>query len=454
MPTEESLTSLSTVMDGTLKPLAENIARDREGIYEGQDYDGMSKYFVYSPIKANNWSVGFAIPTKEFRSALNSLYVGFGVALIVSLLLAVLLAVFTVNQIIKPLLKLKESMNVLSAGDLTRRADVIGMDETAQLANSFNKMVDDLKNIITNILDTYHSAKEDSKQLIDNSKFAEQMSEDISSATEHIAVAATELRNHISDGDRFLSDFSRKIRSIIGSVDTINRNSDTALQSVEKGLRNLSELKQIEAEIDVQSQKTGEIIDTFKSSAADINSMTGVISGIAEQINMLALNAAIEAARAGEFGKGFAVVADEVRKLADESSKAARSIEALVQSIQAEAERFEAVKVQSCELGSKMNQVGEFITSDFDIIHNNIQDTVKDIRQVHDQTAGINAANQEMGNIMKNISNISEETAAATEEASASVENQVNLLRQMFTDINNLIDRIDDLSRSVNRFSI
>lgn len=454
MPTEESLTSLSAVMDGKLKPLAERIAKREEGIYEGLDYDGGSKYFVYSPIKANNWSVGFAIPTEEFRSALNSLYLGFGVALIVSLLLAVLLAVFTVNQIIKPILKLKESMNVLSSGDLTRKAEVRGKDETAQLANSFNQMVDDLKGIIANILGTYHSAKEDSQQLIENSKFVERMSVEISSATEHIAMEATELRNHISNGDRFLSDFSQKINSIVNSVDTINKHSDTAMQSVEKGLKNLDELKHIEAEIDAQSHKTGEIIDTFKSSAADINNMTSVISGIAEQTNMLALNAAIEAARAGEFGKGFAVVADEVRKLADESSKAASSIEALVQSIQAEAERFESVKVQSFELGSKMNQVGEFITSDFDTIHSNIQDTVKDVRQVYEQAAGISTDNQEMGNIMKNISNISEETAAATEEASASVENQVNLLNQMFAEINSLIGRIDELSKSVNKFSI
>lgn len=80
-------------------------------------------------------------------------------------------------------------------------------------------------------------------------------------------------------------------------------------------------------------EATGQL-RSLADTARSITDFIGLIRDIADQTNLLALNAAIEAARAGIHGRGFAVVADEVRHLADETSRAAREVGALVTNIQ------------------------------------------------------------------------------------------------------------------------
>ncbi|TSI04487.1 chemotaxis protein [Lysinibacillus sp. BW-2-10] len=62
----------------------------------------------------------------------------------------------------------------------------------------------------------------------------------------------------------------------------------------------------------------------------DMETIIGIVTGIADQTNLLSLNASIEAARAGEYGKGFSVVAEEVRKLSDQTKQSVESVEHLL----------------------------------------------------------------------------------------------------------------------------
>ena len=200
------------------------------------------------------------------------------------------------------------------------------------------------------------------------------------------------------------------------------------------------------------TQKVAETIEALSNNARNITMITGTISEIAEQTNLLSLNASIEASRAGEHGRGFAGVAQEVRKLAEESTASTKEVFGLVKSIEHDIKQAieniaineEVVQVQNGLLGDAEKIFAQIVTS-VQYITEQIASFSKESEEMLDSALKISSA-------IQNISAITEESAAGTQQVSATMNEQNHSIATVAEETEKMTRAVMQLQKTIHIF--
>ena len=255
-------------------------------------------------VPGTDWILVAAAERGEALARLDTLLLGFGVALLVVGAAAAALTGVAINALLGGLTRVRLAMQQIGSGsgDLTQRLPVHGANEIDAIARAFNAFVARIEQVMRDVRDSSASIATASQQIAAGAQDLSGRTEQTASNLQQTAAAMGQLTSLVAAS----ADSVASGRELAGS----------SMQLAERGGGVVAEVHATMAEITTHSQRISEII--------------GTIDGIAFQTNILALNAAVEAARAGEQGKGFAVVAAEVRELARRSGDAAREIKALI----------------------------------------------------------------------------------------------------------------------------
>jgi methyl-accepting chemotaxis protein len=232
----------------------------------------------------------------------------------------------------------------------------------------------------------------------------------ISQASQHVAQGTSEQAAGIEEVSSTLEEIASITKQNSDNTQQVKGVMNEARQIIEKVQYHMSQMGQAIAEITTLSDETSKIVKT--------------IDEIAFQTNLLALNAAVEAARAGEAGAGFSVVANEVRNLAMKASAAAKNTSHLIENTMKAVKKGNEL-TQSTQDAFKENiDIAAKHTRLIDKIAVASQEQAKGIEQAATAVVQMNQVTQ------ANAAN-AEESASASEELNAQVEQVNSMIREL-----------------------
>ncbi|HBL29540.1 MAG TPA: hypothetical protein DD490_22120 [Acidobacteria bacterium] len=320
------------------------------------------------------------------------------------------------DQIQASVMKLLNEVSDVAEGDLRVSAEV-GPDITGAIADSFNYMITELRQVIERVKST---------------------SAEVSLAAGGVRTTAERLAAGSAGQAVEIDQTSARMEQMAGAMQQATEQSlaaarvaEQALEKARQGTTSVTRTIEGMTAIRGQVQETAKRIKRLGESSQEIGEIVQVIGDIADRTSILALNATIQAASAGDAGRGFMVVAEEVERLAQRAAASSKSIETLVKTIQSETnEAVGAMEGMTREVvgGSGLALAAGRSLQEIEEVSARLADL---IRTISSSTSHQASDTQEAARTMGRLSELTNETAAAARNAAASIRGLATLADQL-----------------------
>ncbi len=412
---------------------------------------------VYAPVNVGigqpAWAILITVPREVVQATVNelaasmqsrtsssifwSVMVGLAIAVV-----AMVLIVLAARSIAKPIRSCADFANGIARNDFNQTLHIEQEDEVGVLAQALRKMLEDLKQNISQRAEDQAKAEEERRLALHS--MADEFETSVGGLVSGVTMAATELQATAKSMSQTANTTSERSVVVAAASEETAKNVQTVASATEELSASFLEIgAQIEKSTNIIGAAVHQATDTnakfrgLNDAAQKIGEVVLLINDIASKTNLLALNATIEAARAGDAGKGFAVVASEVKTLATQTARATDEIASQVRAIQ-DATGSSAVAIK--EISDTIRSVNEISTSIASAIQEQTaatQEIARNVSQAAEGTADVSA-------------NIDDVTRAAGETGGAA-EEVLSAAAELGKNGTMLRDQVDRFLKSVRR---
>ncbi|MBA2872078.1 methyl-accepting chemotaxis protein [Anoxybacillus calidus] len=356
-------------------------------------------------------------------------------------------------SITKSLRNLAENAKQIARGNLVIEPIAYKhSDELGALNEAFSTMVEQLNTLLHSVDIASKQVETFAKEIEQENKVLMEINHQVALSTNELSAGAQSISEELQQAVELIEKMDETFTENVERTEQTALYSEAAVEAVYNGQKAMEHQLRFVRESSEATQSIETAVKKFTSYTAKIENMAKAVSDIAGQTNLLALNAAIEAARAGEAGKGFAVVAEEVRKLAEESEKATKQIFEMVSHIKSGLADVSAAVEQGVQIAEEQSKSIETTTAAFTEIEQKVQGISSDIQAL---VSGMIESKQLGGQVLQNVESISavvEQSAAGSEEISASASEQLNAFEKMADKVITLRQLTDDLNSAMAKF--
>lgn len=416
--------------------------------------DGIESLSTASAAQSNGWIIIGNIPVAELVKDAKQIRDFTFLISLGALVIAALMGWMVYRTVAKPLMQLRGLMNEGEKGNLTVRASIRQKDEIGQVAESFNRMMDQITELVRQ---AGHSAREvlnTAASLADVSRKTATAAKEIAAATEGIADGASNLAVEAERGSDMTSHISSRIQLVIETNKQMGQAASEVEAASRKGSEYMDGLIVKTGQTETMTRQMAEKVEMLKESTGSIVKILDVLGAISKQTNILSLNATIEAARAGAAGKGFMVVADEIRQLADRSRESIDVVSGIVDNIQREIEETVSVLSEAYPIFQEQVDSVRETNEIFSAVQENMSGFMHRLDAASESVHQLREAQEALAQAMENVSAVAEEASATTEEV-ASLSNEQLGISDGLVELSARLEVVSKaLSDSLARFTI
>jgi len=378
------------------------------------------------------------------------------IGLFIIVFLGFIMGVISKRVINQPLESINKQLIEMNSGegDLTYRLAIHSEDLIGRIALQFNGFLEYLQgmfiqinrssnemnkvagNISTSIADTRAILARNTEQIRALSELSATVANnlnDIQRGSEEVAESATSI-------SMLTAECFNEVESVVKEAEESGRGMEQVVSSVVEVHNRIDELKRV--------------FELLNQSIERIAGFVDQINGIASQTNLLALNASIEASHAGELGKGFAVVAEEVRQLAEHSSVSAAEIAAVINEISEKTRVANEFLNDSAKASINSRGQVEKAQDMLNSIIKRIDQVASNIESISAAAEQQTALSQEITASITEATKYSNETAAAAEDFSNSIQEQLLAVQGIEQEVAELEEVARRTLEMVNKFKV
>lgn len=430
--------------------------------YNDNNIDVLGKRYIghYMPLYQDGSSeiIGMVFLGEEYINVRNvvsrsfkELFLGILIVLILSIIIAYLIARHIVNAIEQGV----SYVETIGNGELgiTVKPNLLSRnDSVGNMCRGIQTLDEGLSEIVSGVKDQCATLKETSENCMETANVINRSISQIDKAVQGIANSTTTQAQNAIDAGNNVTVMGNMVEDTSAQVAQLVQMTDEMAKAATNAQNILQELNDNMGNVKVSVESISEKTNQTHASVEEASRMTEVITAIAEQTNLLSLNASIEAARAGEHGKGFAVVASEIQKLAEQSSQAAVDIQNILQQLRDNSrnsvDKMEDVQQIILEQEEKISNTNTV----FETVEHSIEKSVEGIDAIQKKTEILDDARMKTVEIVQNVSAIAQENAASTEETAAELDQVTELLGQLDKVTDSLGNVTNRLEHKINKF--
>lgn len=448
----------NVIVKGYIQDLKSGIKHDT-GVVE-YDYNGSIKYAAcYTDGNGRFILVVSADDDDVLKDSASLIVKVTAISLIIGMAAIVVVFIF-IRKIVAPLSYAANAVEELAALDFRvknerqeRRfaglKDEVGniMRAVLKLRGELTAVVTELKNQSGNLFEQSDSLSKSASDTMNNMK-------DTDRAVDEMANGATMLAQETQSASENVIEIGNMIDKVNDNTEELAKDADNMKELGENAENILRQLiagqKEMVTHIGVVNDKTHEA----NKAAGKISEVVNLITEIASQTNLLSLNASIEAARAGEAGRGFAVVAENIKQLAEQTTSSAADIQDIIHELEQKSgetvEKTEAVNNIVNKQSEDMKQTADILNQ----VITGITGLIDKIDSIAVSVANMDKSKENVVDVIGNLSSVSQENAASTEETSASTTMAMETVKKIADEAVNLKDIAQELEDRMKQFII